>query len=545
MSEGCDTHNFGSFYSKLIEFSKTTEDKPDFHKSIDNINGWVNEQKEKKAEENVQKVGEVLKTTVNALEKLKTGDPYDITCGTLDIISSIASVAGGPFGVAFSALCSIAGAIVSANKPAKPSVVEQLAQVVHSELNNFFDKLQGAELSGLEGRVRRQKIRLREMNEEEELDDEDLWNDYDHFMGKLQYRVNLALQFKYEQNLEQYPDMADFVRAVVTYCRAYTCFMALLTVAKAKFQEVGDSSDKIDKINRLIDHRQTNIKETLTFLSDKRYLKFIGRLPSQGGKLTKILLLTRNPTAKQVVESVRSSLDLSQMTDSVEVEKAVKKVSRQTVKLKFNGEKYPHGLRGVFQVFQAMNYLAGSVTRVLFINETDFPMKIVSGTVGWPKGNLQFVEDVKPHSHYTKVIWSFTGTFSIGGYIKIANRLNSVLADDNPNETDVRVIEFALSCPYAASVKINIQDKTDCGRTGGKDTYDKMSNDEGKTLYWKNGKVHHLARAEVLRTTIEQIEDWVRLRKFNILPYASKAQGTWCFIVQNFDPDQDLEEEEE
>lgn len=546
MSEGCETHNFGKFYSQLVEFSKATEDKPDFQKSIDNINGWVNEQREKKGEDKIQKVGEALMTTVNALQKLKTGDPYDVTCGTLEIISSVAAVAGGPFGVAFSALCSIAGAIVSANKPAKPSVVEQLAQVVHSELNNFFDKLQGAELSGLEGRVKRQQTRLREMKEKEELDDENLWNDYDHFMGKLQYRVNLPLQFKHGKNLEQDPDLADFVRAVVTYCRAYTCFMALLTVARAKFQEVGDSSDKIDTINRLIDHRQRNIKEALTFLSDKRYLRFIGRLPSEGGKLTKILLLTRHPTAKQVVESVRGSLDLPKMADSDEVEKAVEKVARQTVKLKI-----PERYRGFFQVFQEVDLFPtilslGSATTALFVNETDFPMRIVSGTVGWPKGNLEFREDVEPHSYYEKTIWSFTGTFSTGGYIKIADKgkLSSAPADDDPNETDVRVIEFALSSPYAASVKINIQDKTDGERTQGKDTYDKMTNDEGKTLYWKKGKVHHLARAEILRLIGGKFKDWANLRKINIAPFTSKAKGTWCFLVQNFDPDRDLMEEE-
>lgn len=548
MSEGAETPNFGRYYSQLIEFSKSAEDKPDFQKSIDNIDGWVNEQKEKKGEDKIQKVGEALKTTVNALEKLKTGDPYDVTCGTLEIISSIAVVAGGPFGVAFSALCSIAGAIVSSNKPAKPSVVEQLAEVVHSELNNFFEKLQVAELSGLEGRVKRQKTRLREMKVKEELDDVNLWNDYDHFMGELQYRVNLPLQFKYDPNLEQDTDFADFVRAVVTYCRAYTCFMALLTLAKAKFQEVGDSSDKIDTINRIISHREANIKEALAFLSDKKYLTFIGRLPSEGGNLTKILLLTRNPTAKKVVESVRGSLGLTKMPDSVKVEKAAEKVSRQTVKLKFKGEMMGQGLPELMPVSDALGmFMFGSATTVLFVNETDFPMRIVSGTVGGPKGNLEFVEDVKPHSYYNKVIWSFTGTFCTGGYIKIANKgkLSSAPADDDPYEADVRVIEFALSSTYGAPVKINIQDKTDRGRSKGKDTYGKLTNDEVKTLYWKKGKVHHLARAEVLRTTPEQILDWVRLRRFNFVPYTSKATGTWCFHVQNFDPDQDLEEEEE
>lgn len=293
-----EIEEFGSCYSVLSEFSNTTQDKPDFQKSIENINGWVNEQRKKGEEENIKNVGEALKTTVNAIEKFKTGDPYDVTCGTLEIISSIAAVGGGPYGVAFSALCSIAGAIVSANKPAKPSVVEQLANVVHSALNDFHNKLQIAELSGLKGRVQRQLTQLHDMKSKEELDDPNLWNHYDHFMGELSYRVDSPLQFKYEKNLEQDPDLADFRKAVVMYCNAYTCFMGLLTVAKAKFQEFGDKV-MVSNIDRVIDHRTESIKITLKFLSDNNYLKFIGRLPSEGGKLTKILLLTRHPAAKK------------------------------------------------------------------------------------------------------------------------------------------------------------------------------------------------------------------------------------------------------
>lgn len=35
---------------------------------------------------------------------------------------------------------------------------------------------------------------------------------------------------------------------------------------------------------------------------------------------------------------------------------------------------------------------------VQFINETDFPMKIVSGSVGVSKSNLEFVQDIEPRS---------------------------------------------------------------------------------------------------------------------------------------------------
>ncbi|XP_078354330.1 uncharacterized protein LOC144638918 [Oculina patagonica] len=541
--------------SILKVYSNSTQNKPDFQKSIDNINGWVNEQRKskenKEREDNIAKVGAALKTTVNALKKFETGDPYDAACGTLEIISSVAAVAGGPCGVAFSALCSIAGAIISANKPAKPSVVEQLANVVHRALNDFHNKLQNAKLSGLKDRIEFQQLQLREMKKKKELEDTELWHDYNQFMGELISRVNNPLEFKYEKSLGQDPDLADFVRAVVTYCNAYTCFMALLTAVRGKYEEFDDSSDIVDTINQHITHRTTKIKETLTFLSDKKHLKFIGRLPSEGGKLTKILLLTRNPEAKKVVEATRRSLKLSEMPDSDEVEKAAEKVSRQSVQLKFDGKTFAEGLRGILTAVELLPLpipiVIGSATTVLFINETDFPMRIVSGKVGWPKGNMEFQEDVKPHSYYDKVINSFTGTFSTGGYIKIAydGKLSS---KEDPNEGGaVKVIEFALSSPYVAQIKINIGDNKE--RTRGEGTYKSMTNDKGKTLYWKwpnapDGK-HYLARAEVLRSTVEGITDWIKLRKFNLLPYTSKAKGTWCFIIQDFDPEKDLVEEEE
>lgn len=239
------------------------------------------------------------------------------------------------------------------------------------------------------------------------------------------------------------------------------------------------------------------------------------------------------------------------MADSDEVEKAAQKVSRQSVQLKFQGKTFPdlQGLCNASGGFLHNEKVGAGVSllfinsTVLFINETDFPMRIVSGTVGWPTGNLEFQQDVDPHSYFDKVIWSFTGTFSTGGYIKIAydEKLSS---KEDPNEGNVFIIEFALSSPYAGSIKINIQDKTNSGRTQGEDTHKTMTNDERKTLYWKKRNVHYLARAEVLRNTAEQIGDWIGLRKFNLVPYTSKATGAWCFIIQDFDPEQDLVENE-
>ncbi|KAJ7370762.1 hypothetical protein OS493_029751 [Desmophyllum pertusum] len=211
----------------------------------------------------------------------------------------------------------------------------------------------------------------------------------------------------------------------------------------------------------------------------------------------------------------------------MKLEEAVEKVSRQSVKSKLHA---------------IPETIFSRATAAIFINETDFPMRIVSGTVGWPTGNLEFRKDVKPHSYHDLDIWSVTGTFSTGGYIKIVygGELSSDPATDDPNEGDVGVIEFALSCPYAGSVKINIEDKSDTGRTQGKDAYDNMTKNEEKTLYWKRGKVHYMARADIIR--IHQLPDIKR--NLIPLPYVSRGEGTWFFTVQDFDPDQDLIEKE-
>ncbi|KAJ7370763.1 hypothetical protein OS493_029752 [Desmophyllum pertusum] len=240
MSDNNET--FASFYSALYVFSHSTENKPDFQKSIDEIKGWVNEQRTKGDEEAINKVGGALKTTVNALHEFKSGDPYDLTCGTLDIISSVAVVADGPHGVAFSAL-------LSCPAPAKSAAGDEA-----------------------ETRTRRSKCveRLRSIS------------------GRA---VTQSRPHHYHSStrkiLRKMLTWQILCGAVATYCNAYTCFMALLTAAKGKFQEFDKSSDEVRTIDQFINHQKMIVKETLAFLSDKKYLKFNGRLPSERGKLTK------------------------------------------------------------------------------------------------------------------------------------------------------------------------------------------------------------------------------------------------------------------
>ncbi|KAJ7370806.1 hypothetical protein OS493_029796 [Desmophyllum pertusum] len=267
------------------------------------------ESADKSIKEGIENVGKIATATASAIQKFQSGDASDIVSGTMEIISSVATFAGaavgGPVGAAVGAIigtvCSIIGAVLTANKPKQPSVVEQLANVVHKELVDFNKKLQDQTYNGLIGRVKEQILQLRTMKHGEKLADPNLWTDYVQFMGELSNRFESPLPFKYEDNLTKDPDVADFVTAVVTYCKVYNCLMALLVTAKGKFSDLdGERHFRwyMKMVDLKISSQREDAKGKLAFLSDKKYLTFLGRLPSEGGKLTKIVALCRNSQAR-------------------------------------------------------------------------------------------------------------------------------------------------------------------------------------------------------------------------------------------------------
>ncbi len=201
------------------------------------------------------------------------------------------------------------------------------------------------------------------------------------------------------------------------------------------------------------------------------------------------------------------------------MEAAAAKVARQSVKVKADGHQVPPG--GFFKWL----YLSSkSPFWVQFINETDFPMKIILGREGWNKCNLAFQQDVQPRAsfqdgvHFRNILSPmFSTCFSTGGYIIIY--LNGVPSPNTePPARQARVIEFALSSkgiPFVMPPKINIQDKTSDEFTRGLDTYNNMKCGEAKTLYWfENGK-HFMARGEIVPLTV--------------------ANTLWRFVIQDFD----------
>ena len=501
--------------------------KLDIERKLSEIETWVTKQnnnsEEKPKELTLETVGKVLKVvqvTVNSIEKFKSGDPVDIALGVLNIVSSIGSVLGGPYGPIITTICGIIGTILSYGKPkhAQPSVVDQLAKVVHKELVNFNQKLHDQRFQGLKDRVWNQTSQLRSLKSAEKLDDTNLWNDYVQFMGELSNRLKSPLPFKYEKGslLTEDPDVADFVTAVVTYSEAYVCFMALLLAANGRFADLGRKEDE-DAIYRMIKCQGEKAREELAFLSDEKYLTFLGTLPYEGGKLTKIIVLSRHTSGKRLVEAVRRSLDLPQLPDSATVESKASKVSSQCVKLKLEDHN-THSPQN--SVFPQGNRAVVVLTRVLvgvvfidFINETDFPMKIVSGIVGRRKlPSVTFTHDVQSRSScWLETSRLSSSQFSYGGYIILYQ--NGILSSEvEPPVSNVRVIEFALS----SLMKVNIQDKTGSEFTRGQDTYDKMNSGKAKTLYWFNHGEHFMARAEITR-------------------YRS-GPVIFRFIVQDYDP---------
>ena len=508
---------------------------------------WVIEQLKKieadRADQrSYEKLGKVIEATVKACEKFESGS--EVQGGVLDIISSLAVLSNHPAVPVIKALYSVIGLILTYHEPEQPSVVEQLAKIVHDEVLNFNKKLQDQKFDGLGRRMTDQADQLRTMRPDETLDDKILWNDYVQFMGELSNRFESPLPFKYDKgSLSKDAEVADFLTAVVTYCQAYSCFMALLTAVKGKFSVMGDNYKKDEEVvDRKIHGQRSHAVKKLEFLSDEKNLTFHGRLPYEGGKLTKILVLSRNLQRKRFVEEVRRSLGMPEMPKLEKVESAAEKVSRQSVKLKLDERhQIPPG-----NFFRWMvSSIFGWRFWVQFVNETDFPMKVVSGTVGvfgrtklqdCEDTNLKFVQDVNPHaSHKTFINTSghYYGSlaydredryygqkrFSAGGYLTIY--LNGTLnSEKEPPVQDARVIEFALSWDdflFYIMKKVNIKASSEF--TQGQDTYSTMKSDEAKTtktIYWFDCGRHYMAKAEVVITPFDIV--------------------IWRFVIQDFDP---------
>lgn len=474
---------------------------------------WVTEQKKKNKGKSqkipIENVAKALQASINGMKKFKTGGgKLAVAEGILEIVASMSWLTGQPYGTPLKAVCVVISAVLVCNKPEQASVVDRLAKVVHEQLVNFNTKLQDHKYNGLKRRLSDQVTQLCTMRSGERLDDPNLWSDFIQFLGELSNRFEAPLSFQYHKgSLTKDPDLADFVTAVVAYCEAYNCFMALLMVAKGKFEALGQEyKDDQDAVDRRISCQQNDAREKLTFFSDARYLTFLGRMPYEGGKLTKIVALSRNIEGKGLVETVRRSLSLPPMPDSATVETAAAKVAGQSVKLRLQGHHVPPG----YGFRWLKEYVLGPPFWFQCVNETDFPMKIVSRQKGGT-GELSFIHDVQPHLS-CPIGFQTVVFFSCGYMIIFLN--GNVSHDLTPRPGDTRAIEFAFCRNYFLELNINIQDNTGNEFTQGENAYNAMKSGEAKTLYWFDRGMHFLARAETLL----------------------RWPLTWRLVIQNFDP---------
>ena len=485
---------------------------------IDEMRDWVEKQKkssdEKAKKELVQNMGKVATSTVNGIQKIEGGDALG---GTLEMVSVYLGFAGemvgGPIGAAVGAIagtiCSIIGAIFAASKPHQPSFIEQVAEVVHKELVEFNSKLQDQKYQGLKLRVSNQSAQLQKMKRGEKLDDSNLWNDYVQFMGEIGDRIHSPLPYKYENNFKKYPDVADFVKALMTYCQAFGCFNALLITAKGTFKRLGkEYKEADDQANREITGQRKYLEGTLSFLFDERYLTFLGRLPSEGGKLTKIVAFSRNTEARSIVKMTTRGFGFPELPDYNTVESKAEIVSRQSVKLKLEGH---------------CNIFERSSNQRQFINETQFPIKVIEYKVS--EDVKVFSENLKPRSSLVR------GDSSSRGYVLIYLDGQVRLGDEPYTSDETHIIEFA-SYKGFFSVGINIQDKTCSEFTRGQDTYDTIDSQRNKKIYWKTKGVHYVASAEYRRRSGNYYGPGV----------SSPSTTQYRFVFQDFDPfrDQDI-----
>ena len=377
------------------------------------------------------------------------------------------------------------------NKQNLPSVVDQLAKIVDNGWRSFNRRLQYQKYNGLSCRVSEQITQLRTMSQRDKLDDPNLWNDYVQFMGELSNTFEMPLTFKYSKgSLTGEPEVEDYLTALTTYCKAYSCFMGLLMAAKARFEDLGQGR-KSEEVDRRLRCQREDAIGKLSFLSERKHLKFLGSLHCEGGKLMTILALTRQLSAKNVVEAVRKGLGLTQMPDMPTVESAAERVSRQSVKIELDDR---HQIR-------PGNFLKRTTTRVIgprdwiqFVNETDFPIKVVLKNVKESNDHFRFV-NVPPRSSHPE-------GFRIPLLKLFVLYLNGDASGNmEPPTRDAKVFEFALSInilqhPWPG--KINIQDKTHDEFTYGEDTYNLLKYGEVPPFYFLKEDTYFMVKAEIV-----------------------------------------------
>ena len=448
----------------------------DFHAIQDYVKEQQLKSKDKEFGDNINAVGQILKTLLYSMKDLTSGEPLRVMNGSLAIVSNIVEVVGGPFGAIIASFCSVMGAIISLSTPEQPDMATKFVDLVHSELNIFNQKRQNMQLEGLRMRVANMTERLSSLKKEATLHllNEDIFLiSFPQFIGEVSYNIRRGLTKDSKQS-----DRDDCVYSMVAYCNAQTSFFLLLGNLISRFTKIGaDPSDYQGLYRSQVQHAI----ETLGFLSEENSLTFLGTLDE--GKRFMILQLRGNVNAYNSVEVFREFLGLTKMKD-------LKYLQDERINLsgpRFRTEDYPNkhfwSLRHWFQ----------------FINETDFEVKIIMPGVGSLVSNLKFVKIVKPRNSYERKASISTQYFSAGGFFIIYLDGQIATNDDSfPNNGNFKVYEFSLSCPLMGLNKIKFIEKSDnILEVNGKDCWNAMDSGElPQPHYWSFRNKHYVVGAE-------------------------------------------------
>ena len=521
--------NLINLEKKVIQFGGLHDGKiPEIANDLSEVRKYVGEQKasadtEKRAEL-ISGLGNVVVTSINSLDDLTSNEPKRVLQGSLNIAITIASVVGGPYGAAAGALCSVLGALVSAGSPKEPDLATKFAGLVRIELQKFHRKLEDEKFAGLQHRVMLMNNSLQHLSKESS--ESDIDNLIDHvlyetdlpsFIGKVAYNITNELT---KDSSEE--DTDDCVRSMVIYCNAQTTLFILLANIMARLKTTGK---KTTALQSLFDGEKKSARDLLKFLSDKVNLGPASHLPTEGGKIYKIMALRRNIPAYEVVESFRASLGLSTMADIDELRKIAYDADLFEVRSVIGSYPSPHE-KGDNHYFQ-------------FINHTDLPVKIDCGKGGGRVNGLKFCTDIKKRSSYEHIATKKTWNFSTCGYFIIY--LDGLMRDhSNRFNGSIKVYEFSLSNPVIGARKANILDKSKnvSSSIDGSECWNSMTcANFDKPIYFLHAKKHYM-----LQASLGGGSGLFNALNLPVIKEAGKnGCFTWRFVLQDFDPLEDMQ----
>ncbi|XP_028399363.1 toxin CaTX-A-like [Dendronephthya gigantea] len=274
----------------------------DLSEDIQSIKIWAEEQnahsQKNSRNQRITNVGNAIATTVRSLDSLSSEKPYEVMKGCLSITTSIAFVAGGPYGAAVEAVSHVLATILSIHAPKRPNLATTFVEKVYAEILKLNQKLKSEKFSGLQARVRLMLINLRSLETQGDLPDDKILyeTDFPQFIGEVAHNFSHGLNPDSKDE-----DVHDCLTSMVAYCHAVTSFLVLLSNVLVTFQAIGNNTECIV---RLLNDQIRDAFEKLEYLS---YFKTysLAMSPNDKRKLYLAFRLRNNHIIYEIVEEFR------------------------------------------------------------------------------------------------------------------------------------------------------------------------------------------------------------------------------------------------